>query len=90
MMHLTSAERAQLLLNHARVARSDFPRPLGVPGDVQRVGDVPRDLSVRAQTAAEDLRNALTIIGPLDDSLIREALQRLIGRALAKIELEAA
>jgi len=56
------------------------------PGiDFSEAGDV-RDLSVGAQTAAEDLRNCLVIIGPLDDSMVREALQRLIGNALAKIE----
>lgn len=71
----------------------DFPRPLGVPGDVPRFPEAPtvpsiapRDLSFESTPASEDLRNLLTIIAPLSDSLIREAVERLAKSALAKIE----
>ncbi len=72
----------------------DFPRPLGVK-DAPHIGDpactppaarATKDLSLEATPASEDLRNLLTIIAPLSDSLIREAVERLAKSALAKIE----
>jgi hypothetical protein len=75
---------------------ADFPRTLGVPGnDTPRFPEsapaltlVPRDLSIDATPACEDLKNALMIIAPLEDSMIREALDRLIRSALEKIETD--
>ncbi len=80
-------------------AESDYPRPLGVHG-APHIGDTPElfrlsaeprttalpDLSLEATPAAEDLRNALSILAPCGESLINDAVTRLIKSALAKIE----
>ena len=69
----------------------DFPRTMGVLGDVPRfpeatVATPAIDLSHEATPAADDIRNLMTICMPLQDSLIREAVMRLAKSALAKIE----
>lgn len=44
------------------------------------------DLAHEATPAADDLRNALQILGPTNESLIGDAVKKLIESALAKIE----
>lgn len=77
---------------------ADFYRPMGVHG-APHVGDVleptvvlalvpptPRiDLSLEATPASEDLRNALCILAPCGESLINDAVVRLIKSALVKL-----